>query len=98
MPLFDSTDLDALADDLGTIDVTIGATTVSGFLDHTDVEVLPGNGAPQYAERIVVKVRTGALPGLEVGAAITVDGDDYTVSLVRRIQDGAFTEILLDTA
>ncbi|HXU05091.1 MAG TPA: hypothetical protein VN903_29220 [Polyangia bacterium] len=99
---FDTEDLDMLAADLGGAQFTLDGTTVDGELRVTDEDVLPGVGAPQRLTRLLGRVRTGALPGLEVGAAIDVAAPNFTgsctVSELARIQNGDWTEILLDTA
>lgn len=96
--LFGTEDLDALSEHLGKAAITVDGTTVNGFFDQTDEEVLRGDGAMLTIPRYFARVRTGALPGLSVGAAVTVDGDTFAVRSFRRIQDGDFTEIVLDTA
>lgn len=98
MPLFDSEDLDALAEDLGQADVTIDGVTVKGFFDPTDEEALAGEGTSSMGERLAVRVRTGSLPGLGIGVACIVDAVDYSVRQYRRLTDGCFTLIMLDTA
>jgi hypothetical protein len=100
MPLFDDEDLDALARDLGTVTFTIDETAAKGFLDDREDPVLAGEGARQIGERLVGRVRTGALEGLEVGAAITVAGSGaadgtYVVNELRKIGNGQRTEIVL---
>jgi hypothetical protein len=100
MPLFDAETLDALSEALGQTSFTIGEATVTGYLAKTDQPVLPGDGAPQLAEHLVGRVRTGSLPGLVVGASITVVNSrvgtlNCTVRELRQIPDGARTEIFL---
>ena len=99
---FDNEDLDVIADALGGAEFTLSGTTVKGFLWVSDENVLPGPGARMRLERLRGRVRTDALPGLEVGVAIAVAGPRFTgtctVSELARIQDGDWTELLMDTA
>ncbi len=102
-PLFDTEDLDALVEALGDVDVTLDDVTVKGFFDHTDEEVFPDQeAAPLLGEHLVLKVRTGALPGLGIGVDVEVDlrgtTTTYTVRRMARIRAGAWTALVLDTA
>lgn len=76
--------------------VTLGATTVQALVDRSGEDVFRDDGgAPELSGRsVIVTVKTGSLPGLATGVAITVDGSPYKV---RRWQlaelDGALTQI-----
>lgn len=102
MPLFDDEDLDELADVLGDVDFTIGASSAKGFFGDQDEEVLAGEGARQFAGDITGIVRSGALAGLVVGAVITVagagGGQDGTYTVAEgphRLTDGRWVKFRL---
>lgn len=91
MPFFGAADIDAIIAATGGVDVTLGGTTVKGLLDITDSSVVQGQAADFMAETVSVTVKTGALTGLEEGAALVADGVAYIVQRVQRIDDGALT-------
>jgi hypothetical protein len=101
--VLDREDLGALADELGGVTFTIGSASVKGFFARDGEEVLAGEGARQFADKIVARVIAGALEGLEVGATVTVSGtsplgahdDDYTVVELYPVRGGLFTEMRL---
>lgn len=96
MPVFGEDDLPTLFGDLG-VDVTLGATTVKGFVDREDRRLLEGDGSPaaMIGQEIVVTVPAGALPGLDVKSAIVVDGTSYVVSALLAVEDGATVSLLV---
>ncbi|OGS01539.1 MAG: hypothetical protein A2V88_02625 [Elusimicrobia bacterium RBG_16_66_12] len=75
------------------VSITIGANTVLGLVDRTPDEILSGAGAHSVGTRVEVTVKTGALPGIVPGAAVTVDGAALKVRDVQLAgKDGAFTQ------
>ncbi|MBU0741071.1 hypothetical protein KJ554_01820, partial [bacterium] len=84
-----------LAEAGGGVEVTLGATTVTGLLDREAVEILGGEMPAVVAADETVHVQSGALPGLVSGAAITVGGAAYTVLKVLPYGDGAMTRVAL---
>lgn len=86
-------DLDVFfGDELGAVDVVIDATTVSGYLDMPDE--LVGNGLVLSTEYSLT-VKTSDVSGLAAGDEIEVDGDDYEVRDVRKIDDGKLSRVAL---
>ncbi len=76
--------------------VTLGATTVKGIVDRSGVELYRGDeDEPELIGRLItVTVLTGSLPGLAVGATITLGATAYRVRKYREAEvDGALTEI-----
>lgn len=98
---FGESDITAMLADLAeagaTVAVTIGETTVNGLLDHQAVEVLGDEMPGVIANEKGVHVKTGSLPGLASGAAITVGGTAYIVRESLPYGDGAMTRIALRT-
>lgn len=84
-----------LADAGGGVEVTLGATTVTGLLDREAVEILGGEMPAVVAADETVHVQSGVLPGLVSGAAIIVGGAAYTVLKVLPYGDGALTRVAL---
>lgn len=97
-PLFSDADNAAIDEALGRVEFAIGDSTAFGFLDQADVPVLPGEEARQNDTLILGRLRTGALAGLVVGAAITANGTAYTVRETRLIDDGSYTAFQLASA
>jgi hypothetical protein len=87
-------DLNLFLDDFG-VAVTAGAITAKGILD------MPGQ---VIADGMVITtdysllVRTADFGGLLYGDIITVNGTAYTVREARRLDDGAFSEVLLQAS
>lgn len=79
----------------GGVQVTLGATTVTGMLDREAALVLGDEMPGAVSEDEVVHVETLALPGLTSGAAITVGGLPYVVPKALPYGDGAMTRIVL---
>jgi len=92
-----------LADQLmvdGAVEVTLGATKVTGLLDRAAVQFYDGEMPTMIAEGEAVHVKTGSLPGLEEeNAPISVtEGTTtthYTVLRLLPYGDGAMTRIAL---
>jgi len=81
----------------GGVQVTLGGTTVTGLLDREAVELLGDQMPGVVAAEEMVHVQSGALPGLQSGAAITVGGTAYVVLKVLPYGDGAMVRALLRT-
>jgi len=79
----------------GAVEVAIGDTTVTGLLDREAVELLGGEMPGVMAADEMVHVRTGTLPGLASGVAITVGGTSYKILKIIPYGDGAMTRIAL---
>ena len=95
MTIFGAADLDALLAQMG-VSVTFGSTTVNGLFDRDDVFLQDPSGMHVSTRRQSVLVKTGALAGLTVNSAITVDGNPYHIRDVSlEPGDGAFTRITL---
>ena len=99
MSFLGESDIAAMLADLaaagGGVDVTLGATTVTGLLDREAAELLGGEMPAVIAADEVVHVQSVALSGLVSGSPITVGGTDYVVLKVLPYGDGAMTRIAL---
>ena len=86
-----SEDLSVFLNDFG-VSCTAGAITALGILDMPS-QVLAGDMvlSTDYA----LTARTADFGGLMFGDGITVDGVNYQVREVRKLDDGAFVEIAL---
>ena len=98
MGLLGEEDIDSVLADLeevgGTIDVTIAGVTVKGIRRNTDQSVLAGEIPISVSGSMIgVAVKTGALPGLAHGVAITVQGTALKVDDFRRVGNGVWTHI-----
>lgn len=67
--------------------VTVASVTTKGLVDTEGVKVL----RDLRAKRIRVRTPTGALPGIAIGAGMTVDGTEYVVTRVLQVDEGAVT-------
>ncbi len=81
----------------GGVEVTHDGVTVVGLLDREAVEILGDQMPAVVAAEQAVHVQSGALPGLQSGAAITVGGTAYVVLKVLPYGDGAMVRVLLRT-
>ena len=99
MGFLGETDIAAMLADLaaagGGVDVTLGATTVTGLLDREAAELLGGEMPALVAADEIVHVQSGTLPGLASGMPITVGGTSYVILKVLPYGDGAMTRIAL---
>jgi hypothetical protein len=77
--------------------VTLGEGSATGLLDREAVEIFAGEMPALVAAEHVVHLQSGALPGLEPGAAITVAGTPFVVLKVLPYGDGAMVRALLRT-
>jgi len=84
-----------LADAGGGVDVTLGATTVTGLLDREAAELLGGEMPAVVAADEIVHIQSDALPGLTSGSPISVGDTDYVVLKVLPYGDGAMTRVAL---
>jgi hypothetical protein len=84
-------DLTIFFQDFG-VSCTAGAVTALGILD------MPGQvlaGGMVLSTDYTLTVRTADFGGLLYGDGITVDGVNYQVREARKLDDGAFTELML---
>jgi hypothetical protein len=77
---------------LGSVGVTSGAVTGRGFLLMPSQLILDGMA---ITTDYTLTVLTNDFGGLLYGAAITVDGVNYSVRETRKLDDGTWSEILL---
>lgn len=97
MPLGDG-DIAAILADLKVqgeaVDVVLGGTTVQGIL-RREYELL-SHDVGQQVERVpAVTIKTGSLPGLAIGSALTVGGTSYAVRDFWPGDDGGLTDVVL---
>jgi hypothetical protein len=84
-------DLNLFLDDFG-VSCTAGAVSALGILDMP-TQVLAGDMV--LSTDYTLTARASDFGGLLYGAAITVDGVNYSVRETRKLDDGAFVEIAL---
>lgn len=84
-------DLNLFLDDFG-VSCTAGAVSALGILDMP-TQVLAGDMV--LSSDYTLTARASDFGGLLYGAGITVDGVNYSVREVRKLDDGAFVEIAL---
>ncbi len=72
--------------------VVFGALNTTGILDMPTEEIL---GHAVLSVDYKLTFDTSTLPGLDSGAAVTVNGVAYTVRSVRMMTDGAFSEAIM---
>lgn len=74
--------------------VVFGSETVNGILDDAEESGLEGEFGSAVPVGIhTVLIETASLPGLAVGASITVDGEQMEVRRRIRVGDGKFTRL-----
>lgn len=79
-------DLPGLLEELG-VPVTLGGVTTNGIKRRFTEELYQDTDSPELLSRAIVAViKTGSLPALKSGAAITFDGTAYKVR--RWLEDG----------
>lgn len=92
-------DADAVLEDLeaigGAVRVKIGNCEVIGARNDSDDPVLDQDEVPVHARLVGVAIRTGSLTGLAIGAALTVDGEDFKVADFRAVGNGTMTRLSL---
>ncbi len=82
--------------DLGeTVNVTIGANTVTGVYSETVQEFMGQDAAPIRGHTSKVLVKTGSLAGLVKGAALVVGGVNYRAADVQPFARGAMVQVEL---
>lgn len=92
-PFDDAADLDVMMSDLGR-PVTFAGVSGNGIVDDSDEELLADQAA-LVGRVIIVRVRTTAFPGLEVGVAGVVDGLAVTVrEVIPEPLDAALSRVL----
>ena len=84
-------DLNLFLDDFG-VSCTAGAVSALGILDMPTQIV---SGDMVLSTDYTLTARASDFGGLLYGAAITVDGVNYSVRETRKLDDGAFVEIAL---
>lgn len=93
MSFFGDADLDTMIADFG-VPVAMGSITVKGIVDQYHDEMAGSDQGPQFmTHRVSVRVKTGDLPALASGAAITVNGTAMKVIQALEENDGALTRI-----
>jgi hypothetical protein len=92
--LDNGSDITAMLDELG-VSVTLGTNETKGLVDYADELVLETDVTASVGRMIAVTIKTGSLPGLAIGSALTVDGSPYKAREVLRIGDGALTRVML---
>lgn len=75
--------------------VTVAGVTTQGLFDVAGRVAIRGPSGDVVGRRIAVRTRTGALPGLDVGAGMTVNGSEYVVHRVLQEHEGAVTVSLI---
>jgi hypothetical protein len=90
-------DITAMLDELG-VSVILGTNETKGVVDYADELVLETDVTASVGRMIAVTIKTGSLPGLAIGSALTVDGGNYKAREVLRIGDGALTRVMLGGA
>ena len=94
-------DIDAMIAAFDPVTVVFGQYTTNAIRDVWDQEVLRGTESGVIVGFLALQIRTNALPGLEVGSDVIVNGEPYTVRDRQRpidAADGALTHLLLKKA
>lgn len=92
MPLGDE-DLPGLLEEVG-VPVTLGGVTTRAVKRRFTEELLQDNDSPELLSRsIVAVIKTGSLPALRSGSALTLDGTAYKVRRWREDEHGTLTRI-----
>ncbi len=74
----------------GTVEVVWGSLTTHAYFDAPGMEVLGGAGiSNDYA----IRLGYAALPGIQRGDDLTVDGLAYKVADIRAIDDGVLVRV-----
>lgn len=79
----------------GAVSVTFGTITVTGIFDRTAIQVFDGDMPTTIIDGLSVHVQLSALPGLDNGSELTVDGIEYKALRVLPYGDGAMARIAL---
>lgn len=91
-----SDDLAAIyADESLSVPVSTGSLTTRGFLSWQDATRTDSSGELALISERTLTIATDALGTLATGGTLTVDGTDYTIHEIRRINDGLETEVVL---
>jgi hypothetical protein len=80
---------------LGSQDVAIGAAHAEGIVDDLAANMLAGesSGVVLQANSKRIRLETGTLAGLAIGAVLVTGGQQFTVYWKNPIEDGGLTEI-----
>lgn len=95
MGFYEADDVDAMLEDHpASVDVTVSGVTVKGIRREVDQAMLQATGSSSHGTHRAVTVRTGALPTVTRGTAITVDGEAGVISAADKAGSGVLTHIL----
>ena len=80
--------------------VTVGATTVNCLVDAPDEQLFEPEFATFIGRSIVATIKTGSIPGIAIGSAITLHPEEELYEVVKFLQygDGALTRVLVAKA
>lgn len=92
MTLDVTAEIDAMLAEQGQ-DVTIAGVTAKAMLNTTDLGLLAGELTEVDAGLIVFEAKTGAFPGLAVGASLVSNSITYKIRQWLRVGDGRMTQI-----
>ena len=91
---FGDDDIMALLSDMGE-PVTLGVNSTKALIDTPDEVLLQSLGqSGVIGKSILLTLKTGSLPGLTVGAVVTVRSITYKVRQPLAADDGALTKVL----
>ncbi len=93
MTPFGAADLEAMFADCG-VRVVFGNMDALGIRDEIDQDSFQDASISFTGREVKVTLETVKFLTMKTGDAITVDDVDYSVIQVRRIGDGALTEVL----
>lgn len=86
-------DLPGLLEEIG-VPVTLGGVTTHGVKRRFTEELLRDTDARELLSRsVIVTIKSGSLPALSSGAAITVDGIAYKVKRRMEEEHGTLTRV-----
>jgi hypothetical protein len=85
---FGDADIAFMMSDVLGVDVRFRGKCTRGFLDAGDGVANDNFGGPVQSSRKSVTIKTGSIPGLDVGDEGKVDGEDVVVRLVSPADDG----------
>lgn len=94
MPYLGENQLVAMFRHCANATVVCGGVTLRCVVDRVDEEMLRGEYAHLIGKAITVRCPTGLLPGLVIGAALTVDGVAFKAVAPLQEGDGAVTSFL----
>lgn len=90
---FGEPDIDAMLEDMG-VPVIHGVTEAKGLVDIATTDLAESEGpADLHGTLLSVLVRTSRFPAVASGDTISVDGADYRIVHLQRVDDGALLRI-----